>query len=84
VNRGARVLGAGAVVALAVSLAWDWSTPRYWETRPLVISLTAIGLLSGCAGYAWRKKLAPAVVCGVVSVIGSAVALSFVALRWAT
>jgi hypothetical protein len=78
------LLGAGALVALAVALAWDWSTSDYWETRPFLGSLVVIGLLSGGAAYVWRRGVVLAVVCGIGSVVMSAMALAFVALRWAS
>ncbi len=73
-----------AITALTAALAWDLSTPDFWETGPILGSVFLVGLLGGLSVYMRRGNAAFALGAALGSATLTFIATLFVALAWAS
>ena len=72
-----------SLAAAGVSLTWAWATFSYWETVPLLSTITTTGVLAALSVRAGRHRLVSAVGVGVVVALMNFIAVfAITGMRW--
>ena len=71
-----------ALATLGLALRWDSATPDFFETGPILGSVTLVSVFAGVSAYAWRRRVGLAIGVGIGAAMLTFVASFMVAIMW--